>query len=480
MLVGLRALAWLSFTMALAMVLCMLIALAQDDMASTSLFGGQAAVLLFFAFAIRLAFSGRHAPLTRSLRFKILLLVWIVGPLIAVPPFILLADLPRHLALFEATSALTTTGATVFGNLDTVPMALLAWRAVLQWLGGLATLLSIVIVLAPSGAGGTPLLRLGGDAQQILDTRVRGIVGAYAAVTLACFALLLPSGIDVFDAFALTLSTVSTGGMMPRAGTLSDYGAPLAEWVIGIFMLIGATSLFWHRLVATGRMGRSVTVMESAAVIGGACLLGIAYASAFSVAAGSGTVLAPATALREGFVTAASLVSTTGFEARNAGATVLPLSLVLVVVLVGGGMFSTAGGIKLYRLALMARHSLKELEHIIYPHAVHTDHLGRFAYDTDGMRAIWTALVLFLGVWAATTIVLAYTGYPPEAALVAALSALTNAGPVYAFGWAPVETWPAFADNNAVASVVLALTMIAGRLEVIGLVAGFSWVFMRR
>lgn len=466
--------------MALAMVLCALIALAQGDTASLSIFGGQAAVLLFFAFSVRLAFAGRRAPFTRSLSFKVLILVWVAGPLLAVPPFILLVDLPRHLSLFEATSALTTTGATVFTNLENVPMALLAWRAVLQWLGGLGTLLSIIVVLAPAGAGGTPLLRIGGDARQILDNRVRGIVGAYIAVSLVCFALLLPSGIGVFDAFALTLSTVSTGGMMPRTGSLSDYGAPLAEWVIGLFMLIGATSLFWHRLVATGRLGRSVTVVESLAVIIGAGLLGIAYASAFSVAAGSGTVLAPATALREGFVTAASLVSTTGFEARNAGATVLPLSLVLMVVFVGGGMFSTAGGIKLYRLALMARHSLKELEHIIYPHAVHTDHMGRFAYDTDGMRAIWTAFVLFLGIWACTTMVLAFSGFPPDAALVAALSALANMGPLYAFGWAPLQSWPEFADNASIASVVLSLTMVAGRLEVIGLVAGFSWVFLRR
>lgn len=480
MLVGLRALAGLGFTMAVAMALCALIALAQDDAESLSLFGGQSAILLFFSYSVRLAFSRRRALLGRSQSFKVLILIWIVGPILAVPPFIFLADLPRHLALFEATSALTTTGATVFGNFENVPMALLAWRAVLQWLGGLATLLSIIIVLAPSGAGGTPLLRLGGDAQQIFDTRARSVVGAYAAVTLACFALLLPANIGVFDAFALTLSTVSTGGMMPRAGTLSDYGAPLAEWVIGLFMLIGATSLFWHRLVATSRLGRSVTLVESIAVVAGACLLGVAYASAFSVAAGSGDVLSPATALREGFVTAASLVSTTGFEARNAGATVLPLSLVLLVVLVGGGMFSTAGGIKLYRLALMARHSLKELEHIIYPHAVHTDHMGRFAYDTDGMRAIWTAFVLFLGVWACTTMVLAATGYPPDAAIVAALSALTNAGPVYAFGWAPVEVWPAYSDNSALASMMLSLTMIAGRLEVIGLVAGLSWAFMRR
>ncbi len=480
MLVGLRALAAVCFIMALAMIMCAAIGLGQGDGASVSLFAGQAGVLVFFATAVRLAFAGRRAPLTRTISFRVLILAWVLAPVLATPPFLLLTDLPLHLAFFEATSAITTTGATAIENLASVPLSIIGWRAWLQWLGGLATLMSIIVVLAPAGAGGTPLLRLGGDTQQILENRVRGVFGAYLAVTLACFALLLASNIGAFDAFALSLTTVSTGGMMPRPGTLSDYNAPLAEWTIGLFMLIGASSLMWHRLVATGRLGRSITLLESVALIGLAGALGVAYAVAFALAAGSGTVLGPITALREGFVTAASLVSTTGFEARNAGASVLPLSLVLVVILIGGGMFSTAGGVKLYRVALMARHSLKELEHIIYPNAVHTDHLGRFAYDTDGMRAIWTAFVLFFVVWAGCGVLLALTGLPPEAALVAALSALANAGPVYTFGWSPPQAWPGYFEFGPLASGALSLTMLAGRLEIIGLVAGFSVLFFRR
>ncbi len=480
MLVGLRALAAVCFIMALAMIMCAAIGLGQGDGASVSLFAGQAGVLVFFATAVRLAFAGRRAPLTRTISFRVLILAWVLAPVLAMPPFLLLTDLPLHLAFFEATSAITTTGATAIENLASVPLSIIGWRAWLQWLGGLATLMSIIVVLAPAGAGGTPLLRLGGDTQQILENRVRGVFGAYLAVTLACFALLLASNVGAFDAFALSLTTVSTGGMMPRPGTLSDYNAPLAEWTIGLFMLIGASSLMWHRLVATGRLGRSITLLESVALIGLAGALGVAYAVAFALAAGSGTVLGPITALREGFVTAASLVSTTGFEARNAGASVLPLSLVLVVILIGGGMFSTAGGVKLYRVALMARHSLKELEHIIYPNAVHTDHLGRFAYDTDGMRAIWTAFVLFFVVWAGCGVLLALTGLPPEAALVAALSALANAGPVYTFGWSPPQVWPGYFELGPLASGALSLTMLAGRLEIIGLVAGFSVLFFRR
>lgn len=481
MLVGLRAGAVLAFVLALGMVFCALIGLAQGEVAAASLFTGQAAILLFFAAAVRLAFAGREAAVTRQIGFRVLIALWVAAPIIAAPSFFILGSLDGKLAFFEAASAITTTGATVYTNLEIVPVSLLAWRAMLQWLGGLATLVSIILVMAPSGAGGTPLLRTGGgEMHQMFQNRLRGVMLAYGAVTLACFALLVASRISIFDSFALTLSTVSTGGMMPRNGTLSDYGAPLAEWVIAIFMLVGATSLVWHRLVATGRAGRSMTLLEGYGILGIALALSLAYAMAFLVAAGSGSVLPPLQALREGFVTAASLVSTTGFEARNAGATVLPLGVILVVVLIGGGLFSTAGGLKLYRIILMARHSFKELEHIIYPHSVHTDRLGRFAYDGEGMRAIWSAMVLFLGTWAICSLILAAQGVQAEAALIAALSALTNMGPLYAYGWEPAQIWPEFHQMTGLSTVTLSLVMVAGRLEVIGLVAGFSLLFVKR
>src|SRR6056297_370897 len=151
MLVGFRALAVISFVMALAMIMCATIALGQGDENAVSLFAGQAAVLIFFAAAIRLAFAGRRAPLVRALSFRMLIICWLVAPVIAMPPFLLLTDLPAHLAMFEAVSAITTTGATAIANLESVPLSIIGWRAWLQWMGGLATLMSIVVVLAPAG-----------------------------------------------------------------------------------------------------------------------------------------------------------------------------------------------------------------------------------------------------------------------------------------------------------------------------------------
>ncbi|MEM6710930.1 MAG: potassium transporter TrkG [Pseudomonadota bacterium] len=480
MLAGFRAFAAICLALAFAMLLCALIGVGQADQASVSLFFGLATILVFFAACIHLAFLDRKASLTRGISFRVLIICWFFTPILATPPFLILTDLPLHLAFFEAVSAVTTTGFTTFSSLEQVPTSIIGWRAWLQWLGGIATLVSIIVVLSPSGAGGTPLLRIGGDLRQILENRVIGVAGVYMAVTLACFTLLIASGLPVFDALALSLTTVSTGGMMPTSGSISDYSAPMAEWVLALFMLIGATSIVWHRLVATGRIGRSATVGESLTLLALAGALGFAYAVAFASAAGSSDVLAPGDALREGFLTAASLVSTTGLEARNAGATVLPLSLVLVILLVGGGMFSTAGGLKLYRIALMARHSAMELEHILYPHAVHVDHIGNLSYDADGIRAIWTALVLFMAVWAGTSIILTLGPFPPEAALVAALTAITNAGPIYSYGWAAPDIWPTLDALQPTQAIALCLTMIAGRLELVGFIAGFSIAFFKR
>ncbi|MFN3226202.1 MAG: hypothetical protein ACE360_08130, partial [Hyphomicrobiales bacterium] len=118
MLVGFRALAAVSLVMALAMIMCAVIGLGQGDTAAVSLFAGQAGILIFFAAAVRLAFAGRRAPLTRAISFRVLIIAWVLAPIIATPPFFLLTDLPIHLALFEATSAVTTSGGTAIENLD--------------------------------------------------------------------------------------------------------------------------------------------------------------------------------------------------------------------------------------------------------------------------------------------------------------------------------------------------------------------------
>lgn len=480
MLAALGAAAAVAGVLALATLACTLIGLADADTAAVSIFAGLTLGLVFFSLSVRIAFAKRPLRATRSVSFRVLALLWLAVPIIASAPFLQLTDVTFPQAVFEAASAFTTTGGTIYTSLEDVPRSIIGWRAILQWLGGLATLASIIVVLAPSGAGGTPLLRFGGDMEQIFRTRLSSIIGVYSAMTLACFVLIFAAGIPAFEAFALSLSTLSTGGMMPTDGTLSDYQTPLAEWIIGVFVLIGATSLLWYRMVATGRLGRSITLVESASVFAVAALLSLAYAVAFARAAGSEEVLSIIDAAREGFVTATSLISTTGFEARNAGAAALPLALILVILLVGGGMFSTAGGLKFYRLALMTRHSVKELERVLYPHSISTDQFGRFSYDTEAMRAVWTTLVLFVSAWAVSALVLASTGLPAPAALVAALSNLSNIGQAYTFGWVEFGVWPAYAEMSPAATHALVFTMIIGRLEIIGLIAGFGYQILRK
>ena len=104
------------------------------------------------AFSFR--FAGVQRRLGRFAAFELLLLVWIVPPLIAAVPIMTGAQIGYFSGVFEAISAYTTTGATTIATLGSLPPAIVFWRAELQWLGGLTTLISIVAVLAPAGVGG--------------------------------------------------------------------------------------------------------------------------------------------------------------------------------------------------------------------------------------------------------------------------------------------------------------------------------------
>jgi trk system potassium uptake protein TrkH len=133
------------------------------------------------------------------------------------------------------------------------------------------------------------------------------------------------------------------------------------------------------------------------------------------------SVLHPADAMREGIFTAASIVTTTGFDVRYAGMQVLPLALVLMIVFVGGGTMSTAGGIKLYRVGIMAVQSMRELDRTIYPHAVRSSYVGSVLYDIQLMKSIWTLLIATSALIGVAAGIISMFGLDPVQSLTLAM-----------------------------------------------------------
>ena len=471
----LNVLSTVMWLFASAMLLPAAFGTASGDYEATLEFTIIIVLTVFIAGTIAFSVRGRARRMNRAESYLLLMLVWMVLPAIAAVPLVTLTDLTPLDAYFEAVSGMTTTGFSVIPSLDEIPAPVLFWRSELQWIGGLLTLWSVVLIIAPHGVGGLPdnqLSLMGGATGREVASSVRvaiDIARLYSVLTLLCIISLLICGISLFDAMCIGFATLSTGGFLPHDGNFSRYENSAAEMVVGVFMLAGATSIIWFRMMQS-RWQLLTVHRETYLVAGLAVAVGLAYAGLLFQAAGSIDVLHPLTALREGLFTGISLVTTTGFEIRQSGFSVIPMPVVLFLVLAGAGSFSTAGGIKWYRLGGMMTQAGRELNRLIYPHGVRSARFGGQEYNIQLMKAIWAyflTVVIFVPI---VGILLTGPDLTFDGALLASASAFSNVGPVYASGWfAGTEQWPEVAAMGTGRKLVLCATMILGRVEILAL-----------
>ncbi len=464
--------------LALAMLVPAVIAVVARDGAAAD-FLLTSGLTGFLSGAIFFAMQGRKLRFDRPAGFALAAALWVVLPLIAAIPIALRSHLGYVAALFEAVSGFTTTGATALRSVAETAPSIVFWRAELQWLGGLATLVTFVTILAPAGIGGLSsrgLAALGGFSEagpERVAQGLRRMVTLYALFTGLCIILLFFSGIPTFDAMCLAMSTVSTGGFMPIDGNLSAYGSPWAEGVIALFMVVGATSIVFHRAVLEGRWSLVFDHRESWWVMGTMALVGLLYGWAFH----TGESL-PA-ALGEGLFNSISVISTSGFETRVGGLSAIPDTLVLFLAMGGGAALSTAGGIKYYRIGAMTVQSMHELQRLLFPHSVRSTRFGTQPYNLDLMKAVWANLVLAVVIVMTAALVLAMSLPGFDAAMVAAMSAFANVGPLYSHEWLMAANWPDYADFGVVSQLTMIATMILGRIEVIVLFASLYAAYWR-
>ena len=464
--------------LALAMLLPAAIAIITNDGAGESylLVSGLTG---FLSGAIYFALQGRPPRFDRGAGFVLAAVLWIVLPVIAAIPIALHTDIGYVAALFEAVSGFTTTGATVFGSLAEVGRSTIFWRAELQWLGGLATLVTFVTILAPAGIGGLStrgLAAIGGfsDAgQERVLHALRPVARLYGLFTGLCVILLFFGGVPTFDAICLALSTVSTGGFMPVDGNLSVYRSAFAEGVVAVFMVFGATSIVWHRMLLEGGRAGRVEQHETWWVIGMMVAVGLVYAWYFS---GSGDL---AHTLGNGLFSSISLISTSGFEVRAGGLAAIPDTLAILLALGGAAALSTAGGIKYYRIGAMTVQSMHELRRMVFPHSVRSTRFGSQPYDIRLLKSVWANLVMVVVVVIASALLLSIRLPSFDGAMLAAVSAFSNIGPLYSHEWMIGAGWPPYGEFGAFAQLVMIVTMILGRIEVIALFAALTVAYRR-
>lgn len=403
-----------------------------------------------------------------------LILGWTLLPLVMAVPLADVGKLPLLDAMFESVSAYTTAGASTVKVADALPQGVLFLRAQAQWIGGFLAVMSIVLVLAPLGLGGLSARSAtlsGGSLADLSRERFAALAWRYGSLyvllTAICFLLLFLSGARAFHAATLAMTALSTGGILPFDRPLEVAVGPAGLVVMAGFLLIGATSVFWQRAVLTGQWALVRRHRESYAVMGTVLVVTVAFAALLAAVPGSGPLLEPL--LAESFFSAASIVSTSGIESRPGVQTLMPLTVVLFLILLGGSAFGTSGGLKHYRLGGMLVRSRGELDRLVYPAIVRPAHFGSQSYDPSLMRAIWAFFWAALVTIALGTFLVTLSGLSFEPALTAAIAAFTTAGPVYEAGWGGPASpdWPLYSDMPGAAKLVLMAIMVLGRLEVL-------------
>ncbi len=402
----------------------------------------------------------------------LLVLAWAVLPAFAMLPAYA-AGWPGDLmsAYFEAVSALTTTGASQYQEASGAPAAILLWRSLLHWIGGFGGLLAAAAVLTgvmptalPVQTVIVPQLEREALLARLLPMgRVLG--PAYVLLTLGIIVFLMLSGLDAFDALCLGLSAIATGGTSAQGAEISLYGLAPVELVVVIAMMIGAISFATHTTALRGKINAYAKDPEAV------WLMGVVGAAVLALWAFESTMDAWPAAFQT-----LSLVTTSGYihEGAIGG---LPPALIFTLVLLGGSIVSTAGGIKMMRLILLWRQSRRELSRLARPHSISHARIHGRPVTAAMLEPVWVYFIALVTAIMFLALILSLSLPSFEMAAGAAVAMLSNTGPAFHLAFPEAQGYGEF---SPLALAAMSVGMILGRIEILALpilLTGSFWRF---
>lgn len=413
--------------------------------------------------------------------FLIVVLFWTVLGSVGALPF-MFAERP-HLsatdAFFESFSGLTTTGATTLIGLDTLPKAILFYRQMLQWLGGMGIIVLAVAILPILGVGGMQLYRAEMPGP-LKDHKMRPRIAEtaktlwliYVLLTVACALALWLAGMPIFDAIGHSFSTIAIGGFSTHDASIGYFNSPTINTIIAIFLLISGCNYGLHFSMLSGRSFKGYWKDPEFRIFIGVqfTLVVIATIVLFihHVYKEIGMTI------NQAFFQVVSMATTAGFTTDSIAHWPLFLPVLLLCsAFIGGCAGSTGGGLKVIRILLLCKQGSRELKRLVHPNAVYTIKLGDRALPERILEAVWGFFSAYALVFLISMLAIIATGVDNFSAFAATAATLNNLGP----GLGVVAD--NFASMNDVAKWILISTMLFGRLEVFTLLVLFTPTFWR-
>ncbi len=396
--------------------------------------------------------------------FVIVAMTWLAFSAIGALPFVFSGEIPSFAdAFFETVSGLTTTGASILRDVESMSHGLLFWRSFTHWIGGMGVLVFIMAIVPDVSGRPMHILRaempgpvVGKLVPRIKDT-AKILYLIYIAMTVLEIVLLLCGGMSLFDSLLHAFGTAGTGGFGIKADGLAGYNAYL-QWVIAIFMLLFGVNFNLYYLLLIKRFRAALHSSELATYL--IIVLVASGVITFNIYPLYHNV---GEAVRQSVFQVASITTTTGYSTADFNLWPgLSKAILFMLMFVGGCAGSTAGGLKISRVMILIKNIKRQLRHMLHPRSVGTLRMEGKPLDEDTVSGVSAYFALCMVCMAAVFLLISFEPFDLETNLTAAVACFNNIGP----GLGAVGPAGNFAAYSAFSKFVLSAAMLLGRLEI--------------
>ncbi len=430
------------------------------------------AVALISGFLLTKIFKPGLKTIYAKEGFVITALSWLALSAVGALPFFISGEIPSYIdAFFETVSGLTTTGASILTDVESMSKGLLMWRSFTHWVGGMGVLVFVMAIIPSLSDRSIHLLRaevpgpvVGKIVPRIRETtRILYII--YIVLTLTEAVFLLFGGMNLFEALVHAFGTAGTGGFGIKADGLASYSSYL-QWVITVFMLLFGVNFNLYYLILlkkikpvfkSSELWTYISIVAVAAVIIGINISGLYDTVAETV--------------KHSVFQVASVITTTGFATTDFNLWPnLSKMIIFILMFVGGCAGSTAGGIKIARVMMFTKICKTELQRMLHPRSVKVNRFEGKALDSGTMASVNSYLTIYVMFFFVFLFAVAFSGADVDITISAVTSCFNNIGPAFGFA-GPMGS---YADFPQLTKVFLSMAMLFGRLEIYPIILTLS------
>jgi len=392
-------------------------------------------------------------------------IVWVLLGVVGAIPLVLYTHVSFVDGFFESISGFTTTGATIYTDIESLPKHILYLRSLMHWLGGMGIIVlgvGLFSLINPSGSmalfkAEATGIKMEKSTPKIKDTALR-LWGIYLLLTITDMILLKIAGMGWFDALNHAFSTISTGGFSTKNSSLGYFDSYAIFWITTVFMVLSGINFLAHLRFINSRDIKAYRSEEIYWYLGVFVVLSILL-SLDDIWIDNDNYFH---ALTHSFFTIASVMTTTGFATLDyAQWGALAISIIFVAMLIGGNAGSTAGGVKVIRYIVLFKNIRMQFHQILHPKAILNVFIDGKKISPFVITSTTGFIFLFIMTNMLVTIYLFARGYDAMTSISTALATVGNIGPGFALT-GPACNYAFFGDID---KIILSFAMLIGRLE---------------